>query len=385
MAAVLEKQESTSQQLTIKQQELVVDHLYLAKNAADYFGMNLPYDIKKEIYAEACLGLIQAALSFEDQGVPFQFFAQKRIRGAIKDLMRSESLGRLGRTVGDEIRRVDAARGKLEKTMGHASQDDISKGTGFPMERLGVLADCDMMRPRNTLSIDQVSPNLPAFSDRPIHKANSGWNDPFLAGKARHYVENGGLGLVPDTIVQDVVAEGEGPENLARQFGISCQQVLAICDWACEAVQGLPFDEMAVDAADSESAANNKESDELAAWDFLFELRRLLEAKLAPESFFEGRPISKDKERLIQQRMDIWEMRHPTDPEVAATQLKEIKTTTETTLSNVSRVMGLMHEWVSSDKTAREAFKKLYGYPPELLVVATRKFERKQKGQKSAS
>ncbi len=98
-------------ELTPEQQKLVEDNMECVRIIALRVCRGLPRQVRvDDLISAGYMGLIECALRFdESRGVPFRGYAQKRIKGAMKDWMRGEDLltREERRTRGDAIDRKE--------------------------------------------------------------------------------------------------------------------------------------------------------------------------------------------------------------------------------------------------------------------------------------
>jgi len=113
-----------TQQFTKQREELVTKYLPLVKNIANKISMRLPNHIDSDdLRSAGVIGLLDAIDKFDpSRSVPFEAYAEFRIRGAIFDELRV--MDRTPRSVRMQSKRVENAYSKLESSLGRAPNDD---------------------------------------------------------------------------------------------------------------------------------------------------------------------------------------------------------------------------------------------------------------------
>jgi RNA polymerase sigma factor for flagellar operon FliA len=117
-------EKSDYRQVSSEREELVIKYLPLVKNISNKIGMRLPNHIDVEdLHSAGILGLIDAVDKFNpERGVPFEAYADFRIRGAIFDELRL--MDRTPRSVRMMSKRVEETYSKLEAQLGRMPVDE---------------------------------------------------------------------------------------------------------------------------------------------------------------------------------------------------------------------------------------------------------------------
>ncbi len=140
-----------------RQNNLVVEHIYLVKYVANRLTTNLPPGVSKDdILSMGTWGLIDAAKKFNrKRGVLFKTYALTRIRGAIIDELRRNTLG--GQALCRKARQLEKAVSALEETNDtkDISDEMVAKELGVSDEKLQQMY-YDVAR-SFVLSLDQSS------------------------------------------------------------------------------------------------------------------------------------------------------------------------------------------------------------------------------------
>ena len=140
---------------TEKRNQLVMDHVYLVKFVVNRLSNSLPPSLSKEdLISMGSWGLIDAAERFdESKGILFKTYAVSRIRGAILDELRKNSLG--GQTICRKAKSLEKVVRQLEETHGrdYVTDANIAKELGITEEKLHTLYT-DISR-SFTLSLDE--------------------------------------------------------------------------------------------------------------------------------------------------------------------------------------------------------------------------------------
>jgi len=105
-------------------EELVLKYLPLVKSIANKIGMRLPGHINVEdLYSAGTIGLLDAIDKFDrSRGVPFEAYAEFRIRGSIFDELRS--MDRTPRSLRILCKRIEEVYGRLESRLGRPPTDE---------------------------------------------------------------------------------------------------------------------------------------------------------------------------------------------------------------------------------------------------------------------
>ena len=135
----------------------MVEHIYLVKYVANRLTTNLPPGVSKDdILSMGTWGLIDAAKKFNrKRGVLFKTYALTRIRGAIIDELRRNTLG--GQALCRKARQLEKAVSALEETNDtkDISDEMVAKELGVSDEKLQQMY-YDVAR-SFVLSLDQSS------------------------------------------------------------------------------------------------------------------------------------------------------------------------------------------------------------------------------------
>ena len=116
-------------------ERLVGDHIEFARRIAMRVARRVPtWMSSDDLVAAALLGLTEAAERYDsERGEPFIAFAEKRIRGAVLDELRSRDM--YSRRARSDARRVGAAIRTLEQKLGRAPEDtEIAQALDVPLK-----------------------------------------------------------------------------------------------------------------------------------------------------------------------------------------------------------------------------------------------------------
>ncbi|MBT5856011.1 FliA/WhiG family RNA polymerase sigma factor [bacterium] len=120
---------------------MVLDHLYVVNFVVSRMSINLPPGMSRDdLISIGTWGLIDAANKFdESKGVLFKTYATTRVRGAILDELRRNSLG--GQTLCRKARHLEKAVRKVEfgKDGTAATDLEVAKEMGVTVEKLHIL------------------------------------------------------------------------------------------------------------------------------------------------------------------------------------------------------------------------------------------------------
>jgi RNA polymerase sigma factor FliA len=107
----------------------------LVKRIAHHMMAKLPASVEiDDVIQTGMLGLLDAANRYEEShGAQFETYAAQRIRGAILDGLRQADW--LPRSFRRDLRRIEAAIGKLEQRLGRApSEQQVAAELGMPLD-----------------------------------------------------------------------------------------------------------------------------------------------------------------------------------------------------------------------------------------------------------
>jgi RNA polymerase sigma factor FliA len=130
-----EANKSTYQGSLKQREELILKYLPLVKNISNKIGMRLPNHINGEdLVSAGILGLIDAVDKFDpDRGVPFEAYAEFRIRGSIFDELRI--MDRTPRSVRMQCKRIEDSFSKLEAHLGREPTDqEVADDLGISLD-----------------------------------------------------------------------------------------------------------------------------------------------------------------------------------------------------------------------------------------------------------
>jgi RNA polymerase sigma factor for flagellar operon FliA len=113
----------------LNREALIEEHLSLVKYLASRFGSKLPPNVDvDDLVGAGTIGLIDAADKFNpDRNIRFRTYAERRIRGAILDHLRS--LDWAPRSLRRRAREVESAQAKLQQSCGRPV--DAAELAGF--------------------------------------------------------------------------------------------------------------------------------------------------------------------------------------------------------------------------------------------------------------
>ena len=123
--------------VTVNREALIEEHLPLVKYLAGRACSKLPSSIDvDDLIGAGVLGLMDAAEKFDPaRGILFRTYAERRIRGAILDHLRS--LDWAPRSLRRRARELEAAHGKLERERGRSvSESEIAEYLEIPLDEL---------------------------------------------------------------------------------------------------------------------------------------------------------------------------------------------------------------------------------------------------------
>ncbi|MCK4237195.1 MAG: FliA/WhiG family RNA polymerase sigma factor [Candidatus Krumholzibacteria bacterium] len=134
---------------------LIIEFLYLVKNAAIKLAVSLPSFIELEdLFASGLLGLIWAIDRYDPgRGIKFKTYAIARIRGAMVDELRKQDW--LPRSMRHNVKLLENATNYLETRLGHSPSDqDIANHIGISLKEYYKLLN--KVSPTNLISLDQT-------------------------------------------------------------------------------------------------------------------------------------------------------------------------------------------------------------------------------------
>jgi RNA polymerase sigma factor FliA len=101
-------------------EELIQEHFSLVKYLASRLGAKLPPSVEiDDLVSAGVMGLMDAAEKFDpSRGIRFRTYAERRIRGAILDHLRS--LDWAPRSLRRRVRAFETAHGRLERDLGRS-------------------------------------------------------------------------------------------------------------------------------------------------------------------------------------------------------------------------------------------------------------------------
>lgn len=338
------------QPLTPEQSSLVEEHRHIAFDVTRIFSRGLGYDLKMDVRSEAMMGLIQAAMSFEERdGVTFEQYAKHRVKGSVRDLLRKEARGFAGRSVSDRNRELRKEIERMEHSLlRRPTQKEIREKTGHSFEDLAAMNDGVLCTRSKVKSLELIGKNSPELADRPIDSHAIAEYCEYTEAKLREFARSGGgLGIVADKVFFDLCLGGEDMVSFSSNLGLSIPQVMVIRDWLAEGIQNLEF---------SSFGTADQEDVEASAEVFKDELERALGIR---ERYQRWGKRTRNKH--------MWIDRRPIDPDKKANSLDELAEKLGMTKSNVSRIIGAMQKAICQNPHSRKAFIDLYGYPPELF------------------
>ncbi len=147
--------------------DLVVKYLPLVKNIANKISMRLPSHIDvSDLHSSGIIGLIDAIDKFDvNRGVPFEAYAEFRIRGAIFDELRL--MDRTPRSVRMLCKKVEEAYAKLEVHLGRTPDDEeMARALGVSLEEYNkILSQVNSIM---TLSLHQMVGNLVGVKNKEL-------------------------------------------------------------------------------------------------------------------------------------------------------------------------------------------------------------------------
>ena len=138
---------------------LIVNHLWLVRHIMGKVAVRLPASVEFDnLESAGLLGLVEAAGRFDAaRGVDFKSFATLRIRGAIFDAVRSNSL--LPQVV---MQRVSLVAKAQERANGPVSVEDLASATGLSVEQ--VLDALNAMQVTQVKSLEQLNDDPTGYS-----------------------------------------------------------------------------------------------------------------------------------------------------------------------------------------------------------------------------
>jgi RNA polymerase sigma factor for flagellar operon FliA len=161
------------------------DHFGLVRTIAARVGQKLPPCVEMDdLVGAGTLGLIDAVDRFDpSRGVQFRTYAERRIRGAMMDHLRT--LDWAPRSLRRRARDVEAAQFEVETQLGRpASQDEIAEHLGLDLkDLLALLAEIRSAQVASLSSAvdgEATEPEVPLTSHEP---------DPFECCLRRQYVD----------------------------------------------------------------------------------------------------------------------------------------------------------------------------------------------------
>lgn len=119
----------------LKQKDLIHEHLDLVKREALYMKLRMPDTVElDDLVQSGMLGLIDASKRYDPiQGVNFEVYARKRIRGAIIDEMRRNDW--VPRRIRTQAKEIDQAIQQLNSKLGRQPEDrEIAKHMGLDID-----------------------------------------------------------------------------------------------------------------------------------------------------------------------------------------------------------------------------------------------------------
>src|SRR5207237_10677266 len=125
------------QPLVASQRERIAAGLPFVESLARRVASSMPHSIELgDLVQDGVLGLIDAAFRFdESRGIKFETFAERRIRGAMIDALRTDAWPR---GVRRQRRELEAAREQLRPELGcEPSLADLAAKMGSDEKRLG--------------------------------------------------------------------------------------------------------------------------------------------------------------------------------------------------------------------------------------------------------
>lgn len=115
-------------------QQYLTQYAPLVKRIAHHMMAKLPASVEiDDVIQTGMLGLLDAVNRYEEShGAQFETYAAQRIRGAILDGLRQADW--LPRSFRRDLRRIEAAVGKLEQRLGRApSEQELAAELGLPL------------------------------------------------------------------------------------------------------------------------------------------------------------------------------------------------------------------------------------------------------------
>lgn len=118
---------------------LVESYLPLVKKIVSNLNLSSFFLEEEDVLSAGVLGLIQAIQRFDSsRGVPFEFYAIKRIKGAIFDELRRQRL--ISRKTAERLKFLKEKEAQLEQKLGReASEEELSKFSGYSPEEINEL------------------------------------------------------------------------------------------------------------------------------------------------------------------------------------------------------------------------------------------------------
>lgn len=150
--------------LTVPAEQLIADHVPLVRKLAWHVHARVASAIDiEELVQIGLLALVEAAQGYEDRGFEFATYASMRIKGAMIDGLRRQSLA--GREAAGKRRRIEAAEAAVEaRECRAATAAEVAAELDLPLADF--LALRNSVRPTTQVSIeDTYSDHDRAFAD----------------------------------------------------------------------------------------------------------------------------------------------------------------------------------------------------------------------------
>jgi RNA polymerase sigma factor for flagellar operon FliA len=200
---------------------------------------NFPRHVDREELARAgTLGLVEASQRFDaDQGVPFERYAARRIRGAILDSIRSADWA--PRSVRTLSRRIDLTGQQLGCEMGRTpTQQEVAEAMGVTVTRLSAMQA--RVQRSSVLALDQMLTNSEDETTSFGEMLSTGSHDePAEELESRELLSylRDGVKLLPERhrmVIVGYFLENQTSADLARFLGVTESRVSQLRSEALE-------------------------------------------------------------------------------------------------------------------------------------------------------
>lgn len=137
-----------------------LENLEIVRNEVGRFLLHVPPAVERgDLEAAAAAGLLQALERYDpDSGVPFRFFAARRVRGAILDELRRMDL--LGRDTRHRIEAIRQAERRLRNSGADPTAEEIARAAGISYDEY---VDAEL-----ALHASQLARITPPADDMPL-------------------------------------------------------------------------------------------------------------------------------------------------------------------------------------------------------------------------